>query len=388
MGSREAAGRRAANPQAGRGLGSAVVWLQPADRDALRLWAGWRVAVAVLGAATAGLLNAGQPGFSWSQRWGHWDVVHYVGVAQNGYVGDPTGVPNEAFFPGLPLLMRAGSWIGLSEVAAGVAVSLVASVVAVVALARLAERTVPGSSRLTVAALLVAPTAVFLAAPYTEALFLALALPAWLAALDRRWWLAGVLVALATTVRVTGLFLLVALVVLWWTQRPRRWRDVWWLALAALPVGAIVVVQHAATGSWTAWLDAQRSPEWSRSFRPPWRTVENTWEAALGETVSAGYVWPFRLELVAVAAGLLTLAWCLRRRWWAEATFVGLNVAAFAFSFWYLSVPRAALLWWPLWIGVAVLVGPRPWLRMVWFGASGALAAAWAVAFFSGGWAG
>jgi hypothetical protein len=358
------------------------------DAEAIRLWAGWRLAVAVLGVATAGLLNAGRPGFSWSERWGHWDVVHYVGIARDGYVGDPTAVPNEAFFPGLPLLMRAGTLLGASEVAAGVAVSLVASLVAAVALRRLAERAAPGSGRWTLLAWLLAPTAVFLAAPYTEALFLALALPAWLAAQDRRWWWAGVLAALATSVRVSGLLLVAALVVLWWTQRPRRWRDLAWLGLAAVPLGVIVWVQHAATGSWTAWLDAQRSAEWSRSFRPPWQTVQNTWEAALGQTVSAGYVWPFRLELVAMAAGLATVGWCLWRRWWPEATFVGLNVAAFAFSFWYLSVPRAALLWWPMWIGIAVLIGPRPWLRTVWLFGSGAVAALWAVAFFSGGWAG
>jgi hypothetical protein len=116
--------------------------------------------------------------------------------------------------------------------------------------------------------------------------------------------------------------------------------------------------------------------------------VQNTWEAALGETVSAGYVWPFRLEFVALALGLVTVVWCLWRRWWPEATFVALNVAAFSFSFWLLSVPRAALLWWPTWIMVGVLLRDRPWVRVVWLGGSVALAAAWTIAFFSGGWAG
>jgi hypothetical protein len=362
--------------------------LDAVDRAALQLWTGWRVAVAVLGAATAGVVRAGQDGYSWVERWNHWDVVHFVGIAQEGYAGEPTGVPNEAFLPGLPLLMRAGASLGLTEVVVGVAVSLVAGAVAAVALARLAERAVPGAGRWAVAGWLLAPTAVFLAAPYTEALFLAFALPAWLAALDRRWMAAGLLATAAMTVRVSALFLVAALVVHWATTRPRRWQDLSWLALTVVPLAVVVAAQRAATGSWTAWSDAQSSPEWSRSARPPWETVLNTWDAAFGGTVSDEYVWPFRLELVAVVVGLAVTAWCLRRRAWGETTFMALNVGAFSFSFWYLSVPRAALLWWPLWIAVGSLIMGRPWVRAVWLGGSGALAAAWAVAFFSGAWAG
>ena len=171
--------------------------------------------------------------------------------------------------------MRAGATVGLSEVVVGVAVSLVASAVAAVALARLAERALPGSGGWTVLVWFVAPTSVFLAAPYTEALFLALALPAWLAAQDRRWAVAALLVSAAMTVRVSALFLVAALVVQWWGSRPRRWPDLAWLALPALPLTAVVVAQQRATGSWFAWWEAQRSPEWSRGARPPWETAEH-----------------------------------------------------------------------------------------------------------------
>jgi hypothetical protein len=116
--------------------------------------------------------------------------------------------------------------------------------------------------------------------------------------------------------------------------------------------------------------------------------VQNTWDAAFAGTVDAQFVWAFRLEIVAVALGVVATAWCLRRRWWPEATFVGLSVAAFSFSYWWLSVPRSALLWWPLWVGVATLLRDRLWLRAVWVGASASLAVVFAVAFFSGRWAG
>jgi hypothetical protein len=362
--------------------------LGPLDRAALGMWLAWRVGIGLVGVLVGTVLDAGVEGYVWLDRWTRWDVVHYVGIARAGYAGEPTGVPNEAFLPGLPLLMRAGATLGVSEVVTGLAVSAAAGAVAAVALARLAERHLPDCGRWAVAAWLLAPTAVFLAAPYTEALFLALALPAWLAAQDRRWWLAGLLTALALTVRVSALFLLVALLVQWFTERPRRWRDVAWLGLPAVPLVAIIVVQHAATGSWTAWLDAQRSSEWSRTARPPWQTVLNTWEAAFGGSVDAAYAWPFRLELVAVAVGVLTVAWCLRQRLWGEATFVSLNVAAFTLAYWYLSVPRAALTWWPTWLAVAALIKDRPVLRLAWLAGSGVLAAVWAGRFFGGEWAG
>lgn len=361
--------------------------LGPVDRAALGMWAVWRLGIGLVG-VVVGVLNGGVDGYDWLERWTHWDVVHYVGIARAGYVGEPTGVPNEAFLPGLPLLMRAGAAMGVSEIVAGLVVSALACAVAAVALARLAERHLPDSGRWAVAAWLLAPTAVFLAAPYSEALFLALALPAWLAAQNRRWWLAGLLTAMAVTVRVSALFLLVALLVQWLNERPRRWRDVAWLGLPALPVAAIVVAQHAATGSWTAWWDAQSSPEWSRTARPPWETVANTWDAAFAGSIEATYVWPFRLELVAVAVGVLTVVWCLRQRLWAEATFVALNVVAFTLAYWYLSVPRAALLWWPTWLAVAALIKDRPAVRVVWLVGSGVLAAVWAARFFGGEWAG
>ncbi|OEJ34937.1 hypothetical protein BGK67_29645 [Streptomyces subrutilus] len=76
--------------------------------------------------------------------------------------------------------------------------SFVAGGVAVLALARIARHHLPhpDAGRRAVLFLLFSPCAVFLAAGYTEALFLALALPAWLAALRRNWPAAAVLAAL------------------------------------------------------------------------------------------------------------------------------------------------------------------------------------------------
>ena len=46
--------------------------------------------------------------------------------------------------------------------------------------------------------------------------------------------------------------------------------------------------------------------------------------------------------------------WCLAPAGlWAEASWVGVQVLAFSLSYWFFSVNRAILLWFPLWIMLA-----------------------------------
>lgn len=333
-------------------------------REALRLWLLTRAGtLAVVGSAA--YLFAGDPVLpSYLDRWVHWDVVHYQTIAERGYEQSPTGTPLAAFFPGLPLLLGALAALGVGYTLGGLLVSFLAGAVAVVALAHLAEGEGPaGAGRRSVLLLLLAPPAVFLAAGYTESLFLAFALPAWLAARSGRWWSAGLLAAGASSVRVTGLFLAAGLVVEFLTGRrtagARRAAQALPLLLPLGPPLAYAAYLQERTGNWLAWLDAQQQG-WDRSFTAPAQALRTTWEAAFGAAQPIGFAWMFRVELLVVLAGLLLTAWLLWRRRWGEATYVGLQLAAFATSTWYFSVPRAALLWWPLWTALAAWSLRRP----------------------------
>ncbi|MFC7466908.1 mannosyltransferase family protein [Actinomadura keratinilytica] len=174
-----------------------------------------------------------------------WDWHHYLHIARDGYFPGPMGSGatygdnREAFFPGFPMLLRAVHTVVPHWTAAGLLISLVAGAVAVVALGRTARwyTAHAEAGRRTVLFFLVSPCAVFLVAGYTEALFLALALPAWLAALRHHWALAALLTALATTVRVSGLFLAAALAVhlVAATRAGGRLRALPWLALLPPP---------------------------------------------------------------------------------------------------------------------------------------------------------
>lgn len=371
------------------------------DREALRLWVLTRISVFVVVSAGAWLLagdrDASRP-VEYLRRWTQWDTHHYVTIAQWGYDGNPaTGpqVPLEAFFPGFPLVLRALHTVGLGYVPAGLLVSFVAGGVAAVALARLAALEAgPGTlaeelASRTVLLFLLAPSAVFLAACYTEALFLGFALPAWLAARRGRWGLAALLAAGATTTRITGVFLAAALVVefLTATDGRRRWRAAPWLVVPVLPVVAYFTYLHDRTGDWMAWQHAQEKG-WYRDFHWPWEALRTTWHAAFGHEQTTNFAWMFGAELVAVAIGIVLTGWLLWRRRWGEATYIGLQIWAFTTATWFFSVPRATLLWWPLWIGLGAWTLRRPAVLQAYLVLIAPLMVLCTVMFTNGRWTG
>lgn len=345
-----------------------------------RAWWASRLAVALLVVAAA----HGVSGFF--SGWDSWDVTVLREVAQWGYGGYPQHYADAdvaAFFPGFPLVLHAVHWVVPSWTAAGLVLSLLAGAVACGYLGRLAALD-GADDAAAVLALVLSPYAVFLFAGYSEALFLALALPAWWAARHGRWPLASLLVAGACTVRISGLFLAVALVVQWAvTSRARRALP--WLAAPFVALLGYATYLHHLTGDWLRWLHAQQHG-WQRSLSWPWTAWRTTWRAAFHGAYPAEYVWSFRAELVAVLVGVVVTALLLRRRAWGEATYVGLSVAALATSSFYLSVARATLLWFPLWVLLAGV--RRPWLRTVYVAVSAPLMAAGVLTFHAGRWVG
>jgi len=105
---------------------------------------------------------------------------------------------------------------------------------------------------------IVAPAAVFLSVGYTEPLFLAFALPSWLAARRGSWATASFLATAACAVRVNGLFLLAGLLLIALRTRTGRRRSaVVYLAIPVLPVVAYELYLRFATGDWLAWQHAE-----------------------------------------------------------------------------------------------------------------------------------
>ena len=173
-----------------------------------------------------------------------WDAENFIAIADYGYAGPP-GMQDSAklpaFFPGMALLIRVMRPVVHDGRLATVLISLVASAVVAVALSRMVERVAPGGGTYGVAALFLSPFGAFLYTGYSESLFLAFALTAWLLARRGRWEDAALLATGAAAVRISGVFLAFGILVMFLVaangrRAPGGWWRLPWLALPAVPV--------------------------------------------------------------------------------------------------------------------------------------------------------
>jgi Mannosyltransferase (PIG-V) len=238
-----------------------------------------------------------------------WDSAWYLVIAHYGYRPD-LGVftaSRTAFFPLYPLGIRSLSWLGLAPIAAGVLLSVCALALALYWLHRLtalelrAWRGAAGAdgtsaARQTVLLVAFAPMAFFLSAVYSESLYLMLSVGLFWFARQGRWLQVGLLGALASATRSTGLVLILPALLIYlygpredrppdrlevrrrWTARYRLRGDVLWLAL--LPLGAVAF-------SGALWLDGgdalapfHSQQVWGRHFAGPYLGIWDGLKAA------------------------------------------------------------------------------------------------------------
>jgi hypothetical protein len=173
-----------------------------------------------------------------------WDAGWYTAIATSGYsYNQTTHAGNVAFFPLYPLLV--GSVLPLLPDArvAGILISNLLLAGALIVLYRLvAARLGPNTAKVTLVLLAVFPFAFFYSAVYTESLFLFLTTLAFYLTERERWWLAGVIGALAALSRLVGLALGPALLLAYVQRKSFQWRrfDAQLLAAAIVPLGTLL----------------------------------------------------------------------------------------------------------------------------------------------------
>jgi hypothetical protein len=321
------------------------------------------------------------------------DSIWFYGVAREGYTGSaPDSRLTPAFLPLYPLLMRGvGAVAGCEFFAAGVWVSGLSLVAAAWLLANYAGEREGLPMWAAVVTLLAFPSAYVLCAVYSETLFLALALAAFLLARSERYSLAVVASFLAGLTRIHGLALVPALAVLGCEnlRRRRLARNAGPLApgvgaekdesdvhpqtsagahrepshwIVFLPaVGALTAYLAIGAYFWIAlgdplaYFKAKRDG-WAQVVVAPWQTLETAVEQLdlaldcrdLGTIYTALELPCF--YLIVVSLGDL----CARRRW-SEATYVLCAAAMSVCSGSLVGLPRFTLVMFPVFVVLARL---------------------------------
>jgi Mannosyltransferase (PIG-V) len=198
-----------------------------------------------------------------------WDSVWYLAIAKDGYVDHN----RTAFFPLYPLLADAAGLVFRSALVGGLVVSGACFLAALSALHRLAALEL-GEAVARPAVLLVAffPMSFFFSAVYSESLFLACSVGAFLAARNERWAWAGVLGGLAAATRSSGVLLLLPLA---WMYGRRLRPDVLWLALIPIGLGAYLGYLASIGIDWMTPFHVQEA--WMRHFSGP---LVGVWDGA------------------------------------------------------------------------------------------------------------
>lgn len=204
----------------------------------------------------------------WTAVWFRFDTGWFVGVATGGYHWSSVHGPNTNFLPLYPLLIRLARPICLGSpwIAAWV-VSNVAFLCALIALYRWAT-TMLDQERAAQIVLLVSafPFAFFYFAPYSESLFLLLAVCSFLLAEEGKQRSAAALSALACLTRPVGVAVTAGLSLMYWWNRRRRAAAAVWLAV--LPLAAFGWYVGSRSGHPLAFL-YNHSQGWVRASGSP-----------------------------------------------------------------------------------------------------------------------
>jgi hypothetical protein len=262
-----------------------------------------------------------------------WDTQHYLAIAYDGYVQTHAGLPpaNEApaFFPLYPGAVHVLSGFGASPGLVLIVAYLVSLSCFFAALTLLHRLTVieigERYAKPTLMLLAFFPAALFFAIPYSESLFLLLAVAAFFAAREGRWAVAGIVLALASATRSPGLLLIVPVLLLYlygpradraaestrggWWPRYRVRRDAAWLLLAPLGLLAFSAYLHFALGDALAWDHAQVvfGRHTVDPFTGVWAALREAGES-LGRIVSRPYTEPTSDHLNVAQVGFVALA--------------------------------------------------------------------------------
>jgi hypothetical protein len=313
--------------------------------------------------------------------WERWDACWYLRIATFGY---GAGDPGTAFFPLYPAAIRvAAPFFAGNFVVAAFAVSGAAYVVAMTVLHKMVRGDFDAETAdRSITYISIFPTAFFFFAPFSESLFLALALACLYLARTKRFGAAALVGLLIGVSRAQGALL--ALPLAWEALRLARsemprvgasLRVVTAAAAAIAPVvGFIVYLNFSTDAAGMSPFEAIRQ-HWGYAIGPPWQILGYAWHWMLDPS-NAGFadiqlLTAFHLVLVVLFVGLaivgarmLPLAYTLYLVPQLLVVVIGSPATPLA------SVSRYMLVMFPIFVVVALIARGRPWFDRSWLIAS------------------
>jgi Gpi18-like mannosyltransferase len=301
--------------------------------------------------------------------WYFWDVHYYVEIVRIGY---QPGAPSTNFHPLYPWVSAIVAVVVREPLLSLLLVSSLAGLLLTIAFYRLAKLDLNDQQAWhATALLLVWPASVALFLPYTEPLFLLLSVYCLYTARHQKFWLAGLLGALATLTRQQGLFLALPLAWEIWEASGRRWTSALkkCLPLFLMPAAYIMWIMYRAVAINDVHPDFSSLQNFihtvmispssyeiteQHAFLPPWLTI---WKAlnVFWRTGVPGEAY-IDVALSAAFIGLFVLSWrCLR----ASYRVYCVAILLVSLSFYagdinpFLALPRHLVLAFPVFIGLA-----------------------------------
>jgi hypothetical protein len=290
--------------------------------------------------------------------WTRWDAFFYVTIAQEGY-GSVLENLRAAFFPLYPLVCRAvASLTGLRMPTAALCVANGADLLGWCLFAKLTRQRLPLRPALwALLAFAAFPTRNFGFSAYSEGLFLALSVGAFLAFEQRRWGLLALCLALVSVARPLGIGVGMALgaQVLWHLLRGGRRpaphtptaRPPWglWAALGAAPLGLLAYMGFLWRRFANPLAFAAVQKTWKRQVSWPTQTL-----LAHGEPLNHVALW----GALGLGAAMLRAQAPLR-----DSFYVLFSVAVPLLSGSVTSMPRFVGMLFPLFLFIGQAATPR-----------------------------
>lgn len=266
--------------------------------------------IAIPGIAGDGLYHV-NPNNVLLDVWARWDSGFYLRIVEEGYRFIPGQQSSVAFFPVYPMLMSFAKPFTGSALAAGVLVSNLCLLGALIFLYLLTELEFEDSSvaSRTVFYIAAFPTAFFFTAVYTESTFLLLSVSTMYFARKRMWAWAGVFGLMCSASRIIGVVMWGIVGLEWlrshgWTlgtiHKVEAWKNLWkalrtdWLNLAficIIPLGLIsyMVFLGQTFNDPIAFNTTQSA--WGRQMIGPWAVIWNALKGLLGGDFWKGQIW-------------------------------------------------------------------------------------------------